>query len=614
MNKVNRTEWNQFPIPKPILKSLKHQDLEKPMPIQIKALKAALIDKKHVLGAARTGSGKTLAYAIPVLSDIVNGKGACCDLKRRIRKSQKKREDFELIDGAMVSVEDMIVDKIENQERDLNDNHSDLDGDESSEDGSEQDKRDDERTCPNAIVLVPTRELAVQVKSEFDKLCSNTEIKSCCIIGGISQDKQIRTLTKQRPQIIIATPGRLYDIVQSENVEFLNVHSVASIQSLVIDEADRMIQKGHFEELIKIIDILKGSKKFRRDEPYRVYLFSATLTFLHELPDRFRTDKLLSKSSHSDKSKKKVIEPKDHTKKGKIRRILTLLGIERSDTRIIDLNDESTYGRPNSEQLSEMRINCVQNEKDLFLYYYLIQNPNSRTIVFCNSKDCLRRLSNVLKYLGYTTLNLHSEMDQKKRLASLEKFRQRPDSILIATDVAARGLDIKDLDSVIHYQVPKTCESYIHRSGRTARVFNKGTSITLCEPKEAPYYRRLCNNINNGNDLADYDIDLDLKALLKDRVTLAQQCDKLDHKLREAKSNTNWFMKAAKECEIELDDEDIRQLSGKGKTKQQNNEDDARDRKHLNQLQKKLKMMLQKPLVTRKSIVETSANKLQVNV
>lgn len=611
-----RSDWDQFPIAKPILKALKQQELDKPMPIQAKALKAALIENKHVLGAARTGSGKTLAYAIPVLSQILSDAQSCHDLKRRISKSRMKKEDFEMIDGNMVAVEDMIVDRIENQEKDLDHDESEIENEEESASEFESENEDDKRSGPNCIVLVPTRELAVQVKNEFDKLCTFTDIKSCCIIGGISQDKQIRTLTKQRPQIIIATPGRLHDIVQSDNVEFLNIDSVASIQSLVIDEADRMVQKGHFEELTQIIDIVKESKKFRRNEAYKVYLFSATLTFLHELPDRLRANKLVSKPSRGDKGKKtkdkKVIDPKEHTKKNKIKRILTLLGIERADTRIIDLNDDSTFGRPSSEQLSEMRINCLQNEKDLYLYYYLIQNPNTRTIVFCNSKDCLRRLSNVLKYLGFPTLTLHSEMDQKKRLSSLEKFRQRPDSTLIATDVAARGLDIKDLDSVIHYQVPKTCESYIHRSGRTARVFKKGTSITLCEPKEASYYRRLCNNINNGHDLDHYEVDLNLKALLKDRVVLAQQCDKLDHKLRETKSNTNWFMKAAKECDIELDDEDIRQFSGKGKTKQQRSEEDARDRRHLNQLQKQLKTLMRKPLVTRTSMIEANANKLHV--
>ena len=239
-----------------------------------------------------------------------------------------------------------------------------------------------------------------------------------------------------------------------------------------------------------------------------------------------------------------------------------------------------------------------------------MQNPNSRTLVFCNSKDCLRRLTNVFKFLGYQTLKLHSDMDQKRRLSSLEKFRSRSDAVMIATDIAARGLDIKDLENVVHYQVPNTCESYIHRTGRTARVDCKGTCLTLCEPKEIPLYRRLCNNINKGQDIDLYDVDLDLKALLKERVQLAQRCDKLDHRLRDKKSNQNWFAKAAKECDIELDEEDIRQLSGKGKSRQQNLEEEASDRRLLTQLQKQLNSLKKRPLITKGLLVRQSMGKV----
>lgn len=622
-SKAEITSWAPFRLEKPILKSLKEQNFEKPLPIQVRALKAAILFDKHVLGAARTGSGKTLAYALPIVNRILQDDSASTRLKQKICKAQRKKEDFDIIDGEMVNVEEMIVDKLSDledsdQEDDAESNQSESDHnseghtDHSDVDSDEGHSGYTRRLCPNSIVLVPTRELAMQVKEEIDKICSNTDIKTCCIIGGISQDKQIKKLEKSKPQIIIATPGRLYDIVQSNVVQYLNMQSVASVQSLVIDEADRMVQKGHFEEMIKIIDTVKESKPFRQDDTsYRVYLFSATLTFLHELPDRFKPTALATRESKQKKSKeKKNIDPKEHTKKNKIRKLLSLFGIERADTRIIDLNDDSSFGRPSAEQLSEYRVNCTPFEKDLYLYYFLMQHPNSRTLVFCNSKDCLRRLTNVLKYLGYQTLKLHSEMDQKKRMSSLEKFRSRPDAVMVATDIAARGLDIKDLENVVHYQVPKTCESYIHRSGRTARVDCKGTCLTLCEPKEIPFYRRLCNNINNGQDLELYDVDLDLKALLKTRVQLAQECDKLDHRLRDKKSNENWFTKAAKECDIELDDEDIRQLSGKGKSKQQNSEEDAANRRRLSQLQKQLNSLMKRPLITKGLLVRQSMSKL----
>ena len=611
-------EWTHLPIAEPILSALRAQKLEKPLPIQIKSLKATLIEDKHVLGAARTGSGKTLAYAIPIVHRILTSGSKSYQLKKKIGKIHSKKEDFELIDGEMFSVEDMIVDRISDEEKSIEESDAPSSDHEFNSNDEEDKSQETVRSCPDAIVLVPTRELAVQVKGEFDKICSDTHIQSCCIIGGICQDKQLKILIKTKPQIIIATPGRLYDIIQSDTIDYLNVQSVTSVQTLVIDEADRMVQRGHFEEMLKIIDIVKESKEFRNDlSPYRVYMFSATLTFLHELPERFKVNPLHQKASTQTKTKKskirKPIDPKRHTKKNKIRQMLNLLGIERADTRVIDINDDASFGRPDSEQLTEYKISCVPQDKDLFLYYFLNQHPNTRMLIFCNSKDCLRRLANVIRFLGHSPLTLHSEMDQKKRLKSLEKFRQCSDSVLIATDVAARGLDIKDLHCVVHYQVPKTCESYIHRSGRTARVFEKGTSLTLCEPKEVVFYRRLCNSINGGKDLVDYEVDPDLKALLKDRIALAQQCDKLDHKLREKKSNTDWFTKAARECDIELDDEDIRQLSGKGKTSQQNLEENAKDRRHLAQLQKQLNALLKKPLITKAELMKRSANKLRVN-
>lgn len=584
--------WSSFPIAEEILASLEEQNLETPLPIQVKALKATLLYNKHVLGAARTGSGKTLAYAIPTLTRILNDPDhPSSSLKHKICKEYKKKSDFELLDNNSISIEDAIIDSISDGEDELSDDDATI-----NSSSTDESSVSESYSCPEAIILVPTRELAFQVKEEFDKLCKFTNLKTCCLIGGLSQDKQLRIL-KRRPQIVIATPGRLYDIVKSDSVDHLNVQAVASIRTLVIDEADRMIQRGHFEEMLKIIDIVKESKNHRTNEfQFRVYLFSATLTFLHELPERFNLNSLAVKESRSKGSKKdkskKEINPKEHNKKNKIKRMLNILGIDRADTRVIDLNNESSFGRPSSEQLVEMKINCFAQEKDLCLYYFLCQNKSKRHLIFVNSKDCLRRLTNVLKYLHINALKLHADMDQKNRLSSLERFRKRPDAILVATDVAARGLDIKELDCVVHYQVPKTCESYIHRSGRTARVDNKGVSLTLCAPNEVEFYKKLCNNINGGKDLDDYDMQLELKRKLKNRVKLAQECDELDHEIRKKKSDENWYIKAARNCDIELDEDEIRHLSGRGRSVEQNVEEDTKKRRLLSRLQKQLDSML----------------------
>lgn len=575
MEKRPTKTWSDLKVAPVIQKSLREQLYVKPTPIQRRALKAAILEDKNVFGAARTGSGKTLAYAIPLLNKILKHKTLPCSiLKSKIQEHQMKEDEFDISDRIIAS--DLSID-------------SDL---------FNYKNPNNEFSCPEAIVLVPTRELAVQVEKVITELCKYTSVKTCCLVGGLSQEKQERLVNKINPEIIIGTPGRIFDLVQSGDIEHLNRESIASIRTLVIDEADRLMQKGHYEEMTKLIDIIKEGKRYRTsDFSLRVYLFSATLVFIHELPDRFKQ----SSSKDGRKKKDKVNQnqtPDCNKKSSKVKHMLSILGLDRNETKIIDINDNESYGRPSSTQLTEFKINCLQQEKDLYLYYFLMDHIHKRTIVFCNSKTCLKRLSNVLKYLGFLSLKLHADLDQKKRLSSLEKFRNSNNHILIATDVAARGLDIKDLDCVVHYQVPKICESYIHRSGRTARLGKTGISLVLCEPQEVTLYRKLCNNINNGKDLDEYNINLNLKKILKERVDLAQACDKIDHKLKDSKSDRDWFSKAAKACDIEMDDEDFRRVGRRGKLHDECQEEEARDRRKLKHLQKQLNNLLKRPLAS----------------
>lgn len=595
---VKKLSWSSFPLTKEIRKSLKEHGFVKPLPIQVRSLRAAILEDKNIFGAARTGSGKTLAYAIPLVNRILTNRDKpCSELKKLILKKQLNSDDFGLVDDRGMEIDNMIIDRLSSS----NDEASD--GEDSSPDSSSiQDLNEstDDQSCPEAVILVPTRELAIQVKESIDQLCKHTNIKSCCLVGGLSQDKQVRVLQKVRPEIIIATPGRLYDMVDADEVQHINRQSIASIRTLVVDEADRMMQKGHFAEMIKLIDIVKEAKANRdEDFSFRVYLFSATLIFIHELPDRLKLSSLSDTKSKPTKKRRKVeISSSSNcdNKKNKIKQMLTILGIERKDTKVINLNDQTSHGRPSSNQLREFKVECLPEEKDLHLYYFLVTNRDKRTIVFCNSKTCLRRLSNVIKFLGIPSLKLYADMDQKKRLLSLDKFKNSSDHVLIATDVAARGLDIKDLECVVHYQVPKICESYIHRSGRTARLDSSGICLILCEPKEITHYKKLCNTINSGKDMDTYDINLNLKKLLKVHVDLARQCDILDHKLRDSKSDRDWFTKAAKDCDMELDDEDFRRLGRQGKFRDQNQIDEAKDRRRLQHLKKQLDTLLKRPI------------------
>jgi len=176
----------------------------------------------------------------------------------------------------------------------------------------------------------------------------------------------------------------------------------------------------------------------------------------------------------------------------------------------------------------------------------------------------------------------------------LEKFESNSNSLLIASDVAARGLDIANIDHVVHYQIPRTAEIYIHRSGRTARAFNKGLSLMLCEPKEeARYYKQLCQTMNKGKDLQTFPVDQSILKSLKQRIDLAQKCDQLDHKIRKEKSRSNWFRNTAKQCDLYTDEESSDLDDSVDKNSQE---------RQLNIMKKQLSVLLKKPFSQSKSI------------
>ena len=143
-----------------------------------------------------------------------------------------------------------------------------------------------------------------------------------------------------------------------------------------------------------------------------------------------------------------------------------------------------------AEKLVEARILCSLEEKDFFLYYILMSFPG-RTIVFCNSIECVKRNASVLSHLNITPIVLHGKMEQKHRLKNLESFQKDEDAVMITTQVSARGLDIPNVQHVVHYQVPTTGEDYVHRSGRTARADKEGLSILIMEPGEVKFFVKL---------------------------------------------------------------------------------------------------------------------------
>lgn len=391
------------------------------------------------------------------------------------------------------------------------------------------DKTLDQNGSLKSIMLTPTRELAVQIKNHVENICKYNQIKVALIVGGLAIQKQERILSKKRPDILVATPGRLWEIITNGNISYLNKGSLANLKYLVIDEADRMIEQAHFKELRFIIEFIKESTLSRNS--LQVFIFSATLTMIKNRKNKLK-------------------------KQNDAENLIKLLNIEQSKMKICDLTEGGIKSKPSSEQLKESIIHCLKNDKDLYLYYFIIQNPG-RTIIFFNSISCIRRLLNIYRFLQLNPLVIHSSMPQKRRLVNIEKFSLSKNSLLFATDVAARGLDLPKVNHVIHFQVPRTADTYVHRSGRTARLNNKGQSLILCDPKEDAFFLRNFSRIIKKETLVEYDnINSKILRQLKDRIKLAQTCDSLEHKLRKNRTETNWFQTVAKQCEIIYNDSD----------------------------------------------------------
>lgn len=414
------------------------------------------------------------------------------------------------------------------------------------------------------LILTPTRELALQIKSHLDKIVVNCGLSVAAIVGGLSSQKQERILKKEKSDIVVATPGRLWQFINEIESPHINYHSVSHIRFLVVDEADRMTERGYFAELRNILAMMKerGSSIARQ-----IFVVSATLTFVH-------------------KGQTAAGRRKPPSLRQRIRYFSKLFAMK-NERKIFDLT-EGGIGTPSRDRLVFYKIDCMKEEKDLFLYYFLLKQPG-KSLIFCNSKDCLRRLANVLKCLRMTPIPLHGSMDQKKRIMSIEKFSRTSHSILLASDVAARGLDISNIDHVIHYQVPRSSEIYIHRSGRTARMMNKGLSLILCEPKEKYAYIKLCNAINDAKEFPSYEINEKHLKFLRERITLAHKLDKLSHGFKKRKSDNNFFKIMAKKCDIDIEDRD--DLLEEDVTK------DNQQRKQIGQLEKQLNRLIKQPFI-----------------
>ncbi|EDW48679.1 ATP-dependent RNA helicase DDX24 [Drosophila sechellia] len=506
--------WNGLGVPASILRALGEQGFKTPTQIQALTLPAAIHGKKDILGAAETGSGKTLAFGIPMLAGIMELK------QRNIRSGIRKAPKVKGQQPEPAADEHELTPPPEELD------HVSGASDEES-DAEEHTQR--VQTPLYGLVLTPTRELAVQVKNHLVAAAKYTGIRVAAIFGGLAVAKQERVL-RQCPDIVVATPGRLWELYAQGN---RHLGKIEDVSFLVIDETDRMVEKGHFEELRSLLKVLNSDeqKKHQRQN----FVYSATLTLVHDLPDHMQ-------KRNVGKRPKFVKQTVDQ----KIESLIEELGI--SQPKIVDI----TSSQQTAQTLTESRLLCPIDHKDYHLYYFIQRHPG-RTIVFCNSIDCVKRLATLFGLLDCNPLPLHANMIQKQRLKNLERFRDSPTGLLIATDVAARGLDIPNVEHVIHYQVPRTSENYVHRSGRTARANKHGITVMFMEPGEVKSYVKLYKTLERTEDLPLFPISERFLGAVRERVNLARDLDKEELKLKRVQSERGWMKKHAEEMDMIID-------------------------------------------------------------
>jgi superfamily II DNA/RNA helicase len=361
---LNTVSFAELNLAPELLKSLTESGYTTPTPIQAEAIPLVL-QGRDLMAGAQTGTGKTAAFALPVLQ--------------------------KLLPFASPSTSPA-------------------------------------RHPVRALILVPTRELAIQVEASVKAYAKHTRLRSLVVFGGVDIKTQTPSL-KNGVEILVATPGRLLDHIEMKSV-LLN-----QVQILVLDEADRMLDMGFMPDLKRILALLPKARQN--------LMFSATFSSeIKKLSADFLTD------------------PK-------------LIEVARSNA--------------TAENVTQKVYLVSHEDKHALLAHLLRGSDATQAIVFTKTKITASRLARQLQREGVAADAIHGDKSQLERMQALDAFKQGKVTVLIATDVAARGLDIDHLPMVINYEIPHAPEDYVHRIGRTGRAGASGTAISLVSPDEEKY-------------------------------------------------------------------------------------------------------------------------------
>jgi ATP-dependent RNA helicase RhlE len=334
-----------------------------------------------------------------------------------------------------------------------------------------------------ALVLTPTRELAAQVHENVKTYSEFLHVESAVIFGGVNQNPQIRAL-RNGIDVLIATPGRLLDLVGQGHI------SLAHVEILVLDEADRMLDMGFHRDIKKILPLLPSKRQN--------LLFSATFS----------------------------------------KEIKELAGSFLQDPVLVEVNPENSA----SEQVQQFLYHVDRKQKSEVVLKMIKEGDWQQVLIFMRTKHACNRLSVKLNKNGITAAAIHGEKSQGARTKALAGFKKGTVRVLVATDIAARGLDIPLLPYVVNFELPKAAEDYVHRIGRTGRAGANGEAISLLDAEEFPLVKgieKLLEHRLNIEVIKGFEPTGDLSAASKPKSTQTTQPRKKSGQQKSNKPKSN---------------------------------------------------------------------------
>lgn len=430
-------KFQELDIIAPILRAVEEKGYEEPTPIQQEAIPVVMAGK-DIFGIARTGTGKTAAFAIPIIQQLMalreQEAAALAEREAAEQEAQKEQQQRAAADAQQAtaeSAETLSGEDVEGVSDDTGNSEPQAETRNQrrrrlyrERQRKRREKREKEGKLPHfirALILTPTRELALQIDECFTDYGKYSGLRHTAIFGGVKQRPQTDALRKG-VDILIATPGRLLDLMGQGEVK------LDGLRTFVLDEADRMLDMGFIADIRRLLPRLPKERQ--------------TLFFSATMPDEIVR---LSRSM--------LYHP---------------------------VRIEVTPASSTVDEVEQCVYFVEKPEKRQLLVELLQEYEDKSVLIFARTKHGADNISKLLRKQGMRCEALHGDKSQCQRQRALEEFKSGKSRIMVATDIAARGIDIKELGMVINYDIPDIPETYVHRIGRTGRAGCAGIALTFC--------------------------------------------------------------------------------------------------------------------------------------